>query len=211
MSDDSPHLNSTLVDQTLALGGLIQSATLVESVAKNGMLDQAYFETCIYSLFQQNPESTEEVFKDRSHLRLGLTQLVKILENDPSSRNSDAVKYAMSVIHLQKRLAHNSDMLQIIDNRLQQAKSQVDHFSLTHENVIASLASIYQDTISTFRFRVQVIGTVQYLQQPATADRVRALLFAAIRAAMLWRQVGGTRWQFLFKRKQLTQCANALL
>ncbi|HKM37225.1 MAG TPA: DUF489 family protein, partial [Thiopseudomonas sp.] len=33
-----------------------------------------------------------------------------------------------------------------------------------------------------------------------TAAKVRALLFAGIRSARLWRQLGGRRWHLLTKR-----------
>ena len=39
-----------------------------------------------------------------------------------------------------------------------------------------------------------------FLQQEATAAKVRALLFAGIRSARLWRQLGGRRWHLLTKR-----------
>jgi len=211
LAENHSAFDTRIMNQTLALAGVIQASSLVEQVAKTGSLDQEPFETCIYSLFQQNPETTEAVFKDRSSLHPGLKELIKILENQQGARESDTVKYAMSVIHLQKRLSFNKDMLNIISSRLKQARSQAEHFSLTHENVISNLASIYQDSISTFRFRVQVTGTMHYLQQPTTAAKVRTLLLCGVRAAMLWRQVGGNRWQFLFKRRQILQCAQELL
>jgi high frequency lysogenization protein len=32
------------------------------------------------------------------------------------------------------------------------------------------------------------------------ANRIRACLLAGVRAARLWRQVGGSRWQLIFSR-----------
>lgn len=68
------------------------------------------------------------------------------------------------------------------------------------DNIAASFAGLYQDTISTFKQRIQVHGDMRFLQQDITAAKVRALLFAGIRSARLWRQLGGRRWHLLTKR-----------
>ena len=92
----------------------------------------------------------------------------------------------------------------MIGERLEQADHQATHFSsVSHTNVIANLAQIYQDSISTFRYRIQVNGYAGYLQQDSIAQRIRCLLFAGIRAAILWHQLGGKRYHLIFSRKQL--------
>ncbi len=42
------------------------------------------------------------------------------------------------------------------------------------------------------------------------ADIIRALLLAGIRAAFLWRQLGGRRWRLLLQRKKLLQASQNL-
>ena len=83
------------------------------------------------------------------------------------------------------------------------AKRQADHFSVTHENVIANIAGLYTDTVSTIKGRIQVTGNAFYLEQPAIAQRVRCLLFAGIRSAFLWHQLGGKRSHILWHRNNL--------
>jgi high frequency lysogenization protein len=51
--------------------------------------------------------------------------------------------------------------------------------------------------------RIQVKGNAIYLQQPNVAERIRCLLFSAIRSAVLWRQLGGRKYHLLFYRKAL--------
>jgi high frequency lysogenization protein len=55
------------------------------------------------------------------------------------------------------------------------------------------------------RLRIQVAGSAIYLQQPAIAQRIRCLLFAAIRSAFLWQQLGGTRVHLVLYRKNLVR------
>ena len=126
-------------------------------------------------------------------------------------KHQDAMRYALGALHLQKKLAGRKDMLNTIANRIEQAANQAEHFSSTHENVVGNLGQIYSETISTFRFRIQVMGDYNYLQQTRIASQIRALLLAAIRSAMLWRQVGGNRWQLLLQRKALAAEVDKLL
>jgi len=41
-------------------------------------------------------------------------------------------------------------------------------------------------------------------------NRIRACLLAGIRSAILWRQVGGTKWQLLFFRRRIFDTAQHL-
>jgi high frequency lysogenization protein len=55
-----------------------------------------------------------------------------------------------------------------------------------------------------------VAGEQNYLQKTETAARVRTLLLAGIRAAVLWRQLGGSKWKLLFARKKYVAVARQL-
>ena len=48
-----------------------------------------------------------------------------------------------------------------------------------------------------------VNGEQTYLGRTDIVNKIRALLLAGLRSAMLWKQCGGTRWKFLFFRKKL--------
>ena len=80
-----------------------------------------------------------------------------------------------------------------------------------HENVIANLADIYSNTLSQIPPKIMVAGESNFLNNPSNANKIRALLLAGVRAAVLWSQTGGGRWQVLFKRKQFVQAARELL
>ena len=112
---------------------------------------------------------------------------------------------------LEKKLAADTTMLEEISKRLNKVESQFDFFSLSHENTIAKLGQIYKETISTLGPKIIVTGEQPYLSSENNASKVRALLLAGIRSAVLWRQCGGSRWQFLFGRKAyITECENIL-
>jgi high frequency lysogenization protein len=191
-------------DQIIALSGVFQACQLVETLAKSGSIPADRFQVCIESLFQQNPDSTEQVFGSVDNLQLGMETLQELLTLQTTAKQSDTLRYAVGVIHLSRKLLNNKTMINMIGERLEQANRQATHFSsVSHTNVIANLAQIYQDSISTFRYRIQVNGYAGYLQQDSIAQRIRCLLFAGIRAAILWHQLGGKRYHLIFSRKQL--------
>jgi len=203
-------LTIDLNGQTIALAAIFQFAAQVEQLAKTGHVQQDVFKTAVGSLFSKNPTNTLAVYGKISHLELGLNTLLDSLKRKPS-RSNDCIRYVMGILHLQRRLEKQNDMLNIIGSRLDKSRQQSEHFSETHDNVIASLADIYSDTISTFSFRIQVMGEYQHLQQARIANQIRTLLFAGVRSAVLWRQLGGRRLKIILNRNKMTRIAEQLL
>lgn len=198
-------------DLAIALAGVTQAIDVMDVLARTGYLNSHDFATCVSSLFEQQPANTQSVYGGVENLERGLKVLVHVLNNHRDKKYTVVVGYCLGIFHLQKKLYKNKAMLETISKRLEQARHQAKHFGPAHENVVANLASVYSDTVSTFPFRIQVVGEYQYLQQKRVADQVRVLLLAAVRAATLWRQVGGSRWQLLFRRGKILNAAEVLL
>ncbi|AIZ33208.1 high frequency lysogenization protein HflD [Pseudomonas parafulva] len=195
---------SDLQEQLIALGGVFQAAVMVDRIARTGQSSEADIGCLLGSLLVRDPQNTLEVFGgDDLNLREGYRALVGALERDPSSLQREPLRYALSMLGLERQLGKRDDLLETIGNRLPQIQAQADHFGLVHENVIASSGALYQDTLSTLRQRIQVHGDMRFLQQASNASKIRALLLAGIRAARLWRQLGGHRWQLVFSRRKL--------
>lgn len=193
----------TAKEQAAALAGIFQASALVERLARTGQLTDEEMTPSIHSVFVTNPQSVEDIYQSYDALALGRQTLKNVLERQSDAIQGDTVRYALTLIHLERKLSRNGNMLQEISQRLSRTGDQVSHFGLLHENVIASLAGIYLDTISTFRTRVQVSGDLRHLQIKSNADKIRAILLAGIRSAILWRQTGGSRWQLLLNRRKL--------
>lgn len=198
-------------DLAIALAGVAQAIDVMDNLARTGYLNSREFATSVNSLFEQNPNDVESVFGGVDNLQRGLEALVNLLNNRRDKQHTVVIGYCLGVFHLQKKLYKNKTMLNTIGKRLDQARHQVQHFGVAHENVIANLAAVYAETVSTFPFRIQVVGEYQYLQQKRVADQVRVLLLAAVRATALWRQVGGSRWQLFLQRRKLLDAAERLL
>jgi high frequency lysogenization protein len=205
-------MSKTLNDRTLALAGLFQAVYLVNQVARRGMVDTLQFETSINSLFVTDPKTTLEVYSDTvQNLRQGFIVLRNQLGGDSSKREVELTRYMIALLHLERKLAKRKALLNTISEGLERTSRQAEHFSITHANVIASLADIYANTISTLNPRIMVSGEHGHLQNPDNANKVRALLLAGMRSAVLWRQSGGNRLQLLFQRRGILAEAERLL
>ncbi|MBX9713961.1 MAG: high frequency lysogenization protein HflD [Pseudomonadaceae bacterium] len=199
-------------EQLIALGAVFEAAFLVDKIAKSGQISEAPLGCMLGSLLVRDPQNTLEVYGgDDLNLRDGYRALVSALERDPSTLQRDSLRYALALLGLERKLAKRDDMLQIMGSRLDQIQQQVQHFGLVHDNVIAACGGLYQDTLSTFSQRIQVQGDMRHLQQPSNAAKIRALLLTGIRAARLWRQLGGHRWQLVFSRGKLLNELRPLL
>ncbi|MFZ3186743.1 MAG: high frequency lysogenization protein HflD [Pseudomonas sp.] len=191
-------------EQLIALGAVFEAAFLVDKIAKSGQVSEAELGCMLGSLLVRDPGSTLEVFGgDDRNLRDGYRALVGALERNPAALQREPLRYALALLGLERKLAKRDDLLQVIGSRLDQIQQQVQHFGLVHDNVIAASGSLYQDTLSTFPRRIQVQGDMRHLQQASNASKIRAILLAGIRAARLWRQLGGSRWQLVFGRRKL--------
>lgn len=191
-------------ERLLALAGVFEAAALVDRLAKTGQIQEGALSCMLGSLLVRDPQNTLEVYGgDHLNLRDGLRALAGALERNPGSLPRETLRYAVALVALQRQLDKRSDMLAVIGKRLPQIDNQAQLFGITHDNVVSACAALYQDTLSTFRQRIQVHGEMRYLQDNRNAEKIRALLLAGIRSAMLWRQLGGRRWHLLFSRRKL--------
>jgi high frequency lysogenization protein len=204
-------MSKTLTDRTLALAGIFQCATQVAQIARRGISDNASFETCIHSIFITDPAETADVYGSQASVRPGLHALVQQLSG-ADERDIDITRYVLALMILERKLARRRDLDDVIVRGIQNAQRQADHFqSFVHDSVIGNLAETYIKSISTLTPRIIVKGENNHLMEQSNADKVRALLLAGVRSAVLWNQSGGSRWQLLFRRRAYLDEAQRLL
>jgi high frequency lysogenization protein len=199
-------LEDKLYNTTIALAGMMQAVSLVRELAQTGKADDAAFQVSISSIFQMDPQKPIDVYGNTANLRLGLQELIRAFSGK-THPNQSLMQYVLSLIRLQKKITGSTASQNLLKQRLNQAKKQVEYFSLTHPTVISNLADIYLNTISSFKFRIMIWGSSRILSTSEVMDKIRALLLAGIRSAVLWRQMGGSRLQLLFFRTKIKTMA----
>lgn len=188
------------VDQVLALASVFQAATLVQEVARTGTADAEALETSLYSVLQLDAENTALVFGRWEGLKRGLQVLCQQMQRRMQPLDREIMHYVVSLLSLERKLLKRAELVDLIQKGIQSAVAQAAFFSPTHENVIAKLADLYSQTLSTLRPRILVKGEPRHLQNRENVNKIRALLLAGVRGAVLWRQLGGSRRRLLVWR-----------
>ncbi len=199
---------SPLEQQTLALAGVAQAARLVEQISKTGDYPVEFLTPLVNSLFEFEPKDVAAIYGGTQSLKLGLHNLASILGS--SEENPDVTRYLFSILYLERRFSANKGMVSVVRSRLEHTSFKAEYFATHVNEVCHSLSGIYQDTLSTLKFRVRVTGSMQQLQNTNNADTIRALLMAGMRSAHLWRQLGGRRWKLMLQRKKTLHTAQQL-
>lgn len=200
-----------LYNNTLALAGIFQAVALVKQTAFTGQCEQQFLKTSIHTLYVTEPQDVASIYGGAEQLRLGLEKLIELLTTPKNHPEADLAGYALGLIYLERKLIRNQRLMSLLSERIAKAKQQLAFFETIHPNALANLADIYLNTLSTFKWRIQILGKPELLTQTAILDKIRALLLAGVRSTVLWRQTGGSRWQFLLKRKKLIGMAQRIL
>ena len=203
-------------NRTLALSALFLCVDGVTQIANTGQCKPQLLSTCIDSLIHGNADSIEEIYGGLENLETGLSALMYNLgagQLGPDGRPKDmeSTRYSINILHLQRKLMKNEKVYNDLMTGIKDTQSKLEFFDLMHPNIIASLAETYSKTISRLGPRIMIKGNQTYLGNPDNASKIRALLLAAIRAALLWEQAGGGRWKLLFDRSKMQKQAQQLL
>ena len=204
-------------NQVLALAGIFQSACLVQQLAREGHTDNAALRTSIQSILALDAPDVETIYGSARGVHLGLELLNSKLTGKTKSSDMEMARYVVAMVQLEGSLRRNPKMLDDIRQGIDTARAQMKFFENdapadgVHPLLMEKLAQLYSQTISTLTPRIMVSGEHGHLANPAIAARVRAALLAGIRSAVLWRQLGGRRWQLLFSRGRIARAAAELL
>lgn len=202
-------MNPAMRHRTIALAGLCQAVRLVQQTATGADREETATTACLKSIFVTDPESVEAIYGNSGNLATGLEILASQLGG--RRRDPDLTRYALLLLHLARKLASNAALLEQIRFGIDAAGEQAGSSGVLHPAVIAALAGVYSKTISTLRPRIMVSGVPGVLAGQQNKDMIRALLLAGMRAAVLWRQCGGSRPRLIFQRRSLLDCCNRLL
>ena len=195
--------------RVIALGGLFQAVSLVRSLATEGDCDSTAFETCMSSVFKLESQSVADVYGGVANVCDGLRAMVAQI--DGHGRDPALLRIVFAILRLERSLRRHPAVADSLQQGLQGMQRQLLHFGPTHPNVVARAADLYSENLSGLRPRVMIVGNPLYLHQPVQVQRIRALLLAAIRAAVLWRQLGGRRWHLLLRPRREAMLARGML
>lgn len=198
-------------DRTIALAGIFQATELVRQAANHGTWSGYAASASLGSLMQMEAGSTLDVYGGKDRLRLGVETLLAVLEGD--NRHAESLRYVVGLLQIEKKFRRQAAMQEAIGQRLDQLGGEgADLEAHEREDLLAEqLAELYSSTISQLSPRVIVSGKPQYLKNPRTVNWIRTLLFAGLRSATLWHQLGGGRFELMFSRRKLIEETRSFL
>jgi high frequency lysogenization protein len=196
-----------MTGRVLALAGLVQALAQVRRIADTGQAHAEVLGTALDSVFRIDARDAADVFGGESALRNGLLLLRDYF--DGTMPDDQLPRLALAVMQLERRFVRDADMAQRVQDGIQAQADAAGRLGSTHPDVLNALGALYADTLSHLRPRVLVQGNPHYLGQAAVVAEVRAVLLAAVRSAVLWRQMGGTMWDFLLRKREMGAAVRA--
>ena len=193
--------------QTLALASIFQSTALVHQLASTGQCDSHTNRASLNSIVNES-DSVDEIFTSPEDLKIGFDSL-RLLFEKKSIDMHNVMLYATALINLEKKLMKKPDLLNQIYNEISLINKQ-EFFDIHHSNSIARLAELYKNTLGSLNPTIMVRGEQIYLTNRHTANHIRALLLAGIRAVSLWKSQGGKTWHLLLNKKKTLKYVKSL-
>lgn len=192
--------------RNIALAAVAQCAVLVSELASKGQADDCQINACVAPLLILDAESTKDIYPNVADLNMGLNTLQIALGDNGNKQFPEAVRYFLGIQILQQKLAKQPALQARIRTGILAIPANSYNNSASgniDQTRYADIARLYQNTISTLSYRIHVAGNPEHLRNTQIADKIRTLLLAGIRSAVLWQQLGGRRWHLLIYRKRI--------
>lgn len=198
-------------ERTLALAGVFQATELVRQAASHGTWSGYAATSCLRSLFSLEGETTQQIYGGREFVRLGAETMLCVLQGE--SRYTESLRYVVALLQVERKFQRSGKMQDRVGDRLKEISMQGEDLDQHEREDLQAheIALLYSETVSTLSPRIVVSGKPQYLKNDRTVDWVRTLLMAGLRSAVLWKQLGGGRFELMFGRKKIISEAQSLL
>ena len=209
-------INQQTIDQTVALAGLTQAVRIVQHIAWKGETNQTDFKAVIASLLRVDAESAVAVYGGSFEVSSGLRLLKQQLDTSNNNKDPEFVGIIINLLSLHKQLGKNTLLMDKLSSHMAKLSARYANENIYQDEalfkqLLQDCSEAYKETLSKLPNRIQVKGEPKYLKPNENQIQVRAALLCAIRSAFLWRQSGGSRWHFLFKKKAILEAVDYLL
>ena len=169
------------------------------------MVSQDNLAGCLESVFVTNPNEALDVYKGGNGVRTGLRLVSEILGELKIGEYGETIRYGMDILSLERRLRQTPKLMRSLGAGISaiQEHRHLNELNVTDEDIISRLSRLYEETAGAVQPRIRVQGQQKHLSNTMNTSRIRALLLAAIRSAVLWHQLDGRRSEWLLGRGKL--------
>lgn len=193
-------------ERTSAIAGILSCCILVDELAVSGDADNEIANFYTKAFLNTDSHASNEILRPSPYLEPGLTLLANIENLGTDQQSARRASYAFQIIQLTQNLVKRPDLLQQLSEEIPRISAQG-----SSEDQLMSIGEFYEQSVSTLSYRIQVKGTQGYLRQPLIAQKIRGILFCSIRFALLWRQQGGSKFDFIIRKRNIANSAQNIL
>jgi high frequency lysogenization protein len=189
-------------ERLFALAGIASCAALIDEFATSGSATETELDFFVSAFIDTDPSSSSRALRPNPAFAKGL-QLLGSFSQAKSERDRRLLVYSLQSIQLMQQFMRRSDLVALLGDEL----ASIAVAESLDERLLA-MGSLYEKTVSTLPFRIQIQGSQGYLRQGPVAQKIRGTLFCAIRFALLWQQQGGSKFDFLLRKANIRQIAS---
>lgn len=186
--------------QARALCALLDCLTGVRELATQGRTDLARRAPLLDAILDFEGADPEALFGSGYAFAPG-AQAGATLFSRSFTQTDHLLRLAAEVLALSSRLRQSKTAGDRLHAALQPALRQKQAFGVTHDYTIQSFAQAYVDGVAPLGARILIAGDPTWLKQDRVAAQIRTLLLAGMRAAILWRHLGGSLWSLWLRRR----------
>jgi len=194
--------------RVLALAGVCQCALLAQELARRGHAQPEPLRCALESILIVNQTDPEIALGGVQGVYAGLSDLAR---KNPDPSAVERLRYAIAMIDIQKRLRRDTTIASRLRAQLDEIRDGGTILDLNSPEGISALAEIYSTTLSLLTPKIIIRGSEQHLKDEDIVLKVRSVLLAGVRAAYLFHELGGRKWQIFTGRKKLADSASRLL
>ena len=195
----SQQFKDILLPLAVACGALEQ----VYAISYKGKFNENLFNDLLQTVFKMQVDSPYELYKADNLLSVSLKSLHNVFSFE-NEHSFTIIKNLFSLINLEIRLGSDKSALSRLAYKINLLSSKASTSPDAELSELAhDFADIYTSVISPLGPKIIILGKASFLNSTTNSSKIRALLLASVRSLAYWDQLGGSRFDFFFRRKKM--------
>ena len=203
-------MNADINKITYALAAMVESLYQISVIGHSGTINKTVADHLLKGVLKTESVTSTTIYP-LAQLKNGLSFF-----SDSSTLDATAVKeinyYIPSILKLTSVYTSHNELRQSFSGELISIKETLAHQENKSLFVSKHIANWYAHNISEPNlFAMQIFGAKEALSKDMNLIFIRALIISAMRACILWKQMGGTQVNLIFNRSKMAICAKRML
>lgn len=196
---------------TYALAAMIESAFQIYTIAHTGVVNDQKVDALLRGVLKVEPSTTASVYP-KSCLKDGYTYLADVSTFTAKIASVQATrevtKYLFEFFEITDKYLKETDAREALKQSITQIRRGLADEVAKGFYTSSKLSEWYQTHIfNKGVHQIKIFGEKEHLTDPTTITYIRALIVSAIRACVLWKQVGGSQIKCFFNKSRISICA----